>query len=98
MGMTDWDIRIILDYLPGGVLSGLLLQIHRGDQNVLTTSPMIGIGMAGALIGCAKHGTNGDMNAVGALVFPGWWNNEVVSRGLTDACRQALKASTEHRW
>ena len=98
MGMTDWDIRIITDYLPDGVLYGFLLQIHRGDQNVLTTSPQASNGMAGALIGCAKHGTNADLNAIGVLVFPGWWNNEVVSRGITDTTRQALKASAEHRW
>lgn len=98
MGMTDWDIRVILDYLPNGILSGLLLQIHRDDQSVLTTSPMISVGLAGALFGTAKHGTNGDLNQIGAVVFPGWWSNEVVGRGLTDAARQALKGAAEHRW
>ena len=98
MGMTDWDIRVILDYLPGGVLSGFLLQIHRDDQSVLTTSPQISVGLAGALIGAAKHGANTDLNQIGPVVLPGWWNNEVVGRGLTDAARQALKGAAEHRW
>jgi hypothetical protein len=98
MAENDWDIRTIPDYLSDGTLHGFLLQIHRGDQNILTTSPMVSPGLGSALIGAAKIGTTTDVQAVGAFIYGGWWSNEVAARGLADAVRQALKAFALAKW
>lgn len=90
MAETAWDFRIIWD-ISGEVIFGFLLALHRGDQQVNTTSPMTTPGMGSAIIGAAVGGTAADLDAVAGLAFPGWWQNEVIGRGLSDQFRQAIK-------
>lgn len=44
MAMTSWDIRVADDMADDGIFGGVL-GIHRGDQSVLTWSPMVSPGL-----------------------------------------------------
>lgn len=90
MAETSWDFRVIWD-MSGGIIFGFLLALHRGDQQINTTSPMTSPGMGRAIVGAAVGGTAADLDAVAGLAFPGWWANEIQGRGLSDQFRQAIK-------
>ena len=67
-------------HVEGGTLKGFRLHLHRENQSIDAWSPEVTKLIWGQLVSVARVGDLGDLDAVGASIWPQWWVQNVRSR------------------
>jgi len=91
MAESWWDVRVTEDY-SDGALTGFILGLHRGDQQVNTYSPLVSVGQFAAFVGACRSGNDADVAVIAPVVFGPWWSAEITARSIASVVRSDVKA------